>query len=217
MGRRQGDGGGMSEFPSMPLFAGDMLADTEHLTNEEFGVYHRLLYAMWRRNGWVPDDDRDLARICHVSPQKWVFLKRRMMQFLICKDGELSQKKLLKVRAGVAQICKKNAKNAHRRWHPDSNEINNMTDANGYAKSMHRARDSKTKTKISPNGDNARTRARPPDSKYRDFNDVLDEYINGTVGNETATPVINGSVERRDSGGTADIVQLHALSERHRS
>jgi uncharacterized protein YdaU (DUF1376 family) len=137
----------MTQFPSMPLFAGDMLADTEHLTNEEFGVYHRLLYAMWRRNGWIPDDDRDLARICHLSQYRWQRMKSRMLQFLICEDDELSQKKLLKVRANCENLSTKNRQNINKRWHPDSNEINNMTDTNVYTKSIHRARDSKTRSK----------------------------------------------------------------------
>ena len=87
----------MSQFPSMPLFVGDMLADTEHLSNEEFGVYHRLLYAMWRRNGWVPDDDDDLARICHVWRRRWPYVKKRLLPFLVQKDGHLSQKNLLRI------------------------------------------------------------------------------------------------------------------------
>jgi uncharacterized protein YdaU (DUF1376 family) len=131
----------MSRFPSMPLFAGDMLADTEHLTNEEFAVYHRLLYAMWRRNGWVPDDDVDLARICHVGTRAWHRLKPRMMQFLVRNEaGELSQKKLLKVRKFVEQKRTAQSKIARKRWHPDSKENNEMADAKAYANSMPNAR-----------------------------------------------------------------------------
>lgn len=137
----------MSQFPSMPLFAGDMLADTEHLTNEEFGVYHRLLYAMWRRNGWVPDDDYDLARICHMGIRHWRTIKPRMMQFLVRKDGELSQKKLLKVRAKCDLISTISRKNINQRWHPDSKENNDMAYTAGHTESIHRARDSKTKSK----------------------------------------------------------------------
>jgi uncharacterized protein YdaU (DUF1376 family) len=125
----------MSRFPSMPLFAGDMLADTEHLNNEEFAVYHRLLYAMWRRNGWVPDDDADLARICHVGTRAWRRLKPRMMQFLVRNEaGELSQKKLLKVRKFVEQKSAAQKQNIAKRWHPDSKKNNEIADTKLYTK-----------------------------------------------------------------------------------
>lgn len=130
----------MSQFPSMPMFVGDMLADTDHLTNEEFGAYHRLLYAMWRRNGWVPDDDHDLARICHVSGRKWHELKKRLLPFLISEEGELTQKKLQTIRNKCLQISAKNAQNSREMWAARKNKNNEMGDANGYAKSMHRAR-----------------------------------------------------------------------------
>jgi uncharacterized protein YdaU (DUF1376 family) len=87
----------MSKFPAMPMFIDAMLADTEHLTNEEFGAYHRLLYAMWRRNGAVPDNNRDLARICRASRRRWPHIKARLMTFLEEDDqGNLTQKKLRK-------------------------------------------------------------------------------------------------------------------------
>jgi uncharacterized protein YdaU (DUF1376 family) len=122
----------------MPLFAGDMLADTQHLTNEEFAVYHRLLYAMWRRNGWVPDDDVDLARICHVGTRAWHRLKPRMMEFLVRNEaGELSQKKLLKVRKFVESLSAARSQSARKRWGSVSNKNKDMADASAYANGMH--------------------------------------------------------------------------------
>jgi uncharacterized protein YdaU (DUF1376 family) len=134
----------MSEFPSMPLFVGDMLADTEHLTNEEFGVYHRLLYAMWRHNGWVPDDDKDLARVCHVWRRRWPYVKKRLLPFLIRQDGKLSQKNLLRIQERVALLRTKNAQNGAKASHARVNKNKDITSAMGGAT---RARGSKTKSK----------------------------------------------------------------------
>ena len=60
----------MSKAPSMPMYWDAYLADTTHLSTEEHGAYLLLLAAMWRRDGWVPDDDRDNARIVGLTLAK---------------------------------------------------------------------------------------------------------------------------------------------------
>jgi hypothetical protein len=69
----------------------------------------------------------------------------------------------------------------------------------------------KTKTKLSPSGDNARARARGR-PKIRTINDVLNEMQGKDAGDDEYY-TIEASVERRDSGHSADIVQFHALSK----
>ena len=49
----------MSKAPSMPMYWDAYIADTTHLSTEEHGAYLLLLAAMWRRDGSVPDDDKD--------------------------------------------------------------------------------------------------------------------------------------------------------------
>ena len=77
----------MSQAPSMPMYWDAYLADTTHLTTEEHGAYMLLLAAMWRRNGWVPDDDKDNARILGLTPAKWRKIKARLSGFLIFDGG----------------------------------------------------------------------------------------------------------------------------------
>jgi len=53
----------MAKYPSMPLFPDAWIADTQHLTNEEQGVYFRLVMFAWRTPSCaLPDDDRRLAK-----------------------------------------------------------------------------------------------------------------------------------------------------------
>jgi len=67
----------MAKYPSMPLFPDAWIADTQHLTNEEQGVYFRLVMFAWRTPSCaLPDDDRRLAMMVSLT-QKNVEQKSR--------------------------------------------------------------------------------------------------------------------------------------------
>ncbi len=85
----------MADFPILPLFTDAYIADTQHLTNEEHGVYLRLLMFAWRSPGCgLPDDDRRLALMVGVGAKKWAALKPVVMDFWTLNDGLWRQKKL---------------------------------------------------------------------------------------------------------------------------
>ena len=121
----------MSQAPSMPMFWDAYLADTTHLTTEEHGAYLLLLAAMWRRNGSVPDDDRDNARIVGMTPAKWRRMKVRLDSLLIIDDGEITQKNLQKTWKNTQEKIRKNRANGARGGRPKSNKTKDMGKANG--------------------------------------------------------------------------------------
>lgn len=84
----------MSSLPAMPFLVDRYLADTTHLSLEEHGAYVLLLLAMWRRNGSIPDDDRDNARMLGLQPRAWLRLKPRLLPFFESYGGCLTQKRL---------------------------------------------------------------------------------------------------------------------------
>ena len=122
----------MSKAPSMPMYWDAYLADTTHLTTEEHGAYLLLLAAMWRRDGTVPDDDRDNARILGLTVGKWRKIKARLEGFLIFRDGQISQKNLRKIWENTQEKIEKNRLNGAKGGRPKSNKNNNMGKPNGF-------------------------------------------------------------------------------------
>ena len=54
----------------MPLYVGDYLGDTGHLTTPQHGAYLLLMMHYWRK-GELPDDDRQLAKITKLPLRTW--------------------------------------------------------------------------------------------------------------------------------------------------
>jgi uncharacterized protein YdaU (DUF1376 family) len=97
----------MADFPSMPLLTDAYIADTQHLTNEEHGIYLRLLMFAWRTKSCsLQNDDRRLATMVGVTPNKWAKLKPIIMEFWTLVDDAWVQKKLTSQRAFVEKSRK---------------------------------------------------------------------------------------------------------------
>lgn len=60
----------MSSLPWMPVFPGDELAETAHLSTEEYGAYQLLKMALWQHKT-LPQDDARLARIARLDAAGW--------------------------------------------------------------------------------------------------------------------------------------------------
>jgi uncharacterized protein YdaU (DUF1376 family) len=85
----------MADFPALPLWTDAYIADTVHLTNEEHGIYLRLLMFAWRSPDCsLPDDDKRLALMVGISPAKWEKIKPVVMEFWKRSSGKWIQKRL---------------------------------------------------------------------------------------------------------------------------
>jgi uncharacterized protein YdaU (DUF1376 family) len=66
--------------PWMPLYVGDYLGDTGHLTTTQHGAYLLLMMHYWRK-GELPDDDRQLSKIAKLSLKTWCDYRATLQDF----------------------------------------------------------------------------------------------------------------------------------------
>lgn len=127
----------MAEFPALPLWTDAYLADTAHLTNEEHGVYLRLLMFAWRTPGCsLPDDDKRLAIMVGVTPKKWQTLRPVMESFWTIENGTWTQKRLTAERDFVEGRSRAGRAGAAGRWGDKSLKRQDTVDAVASARHM---------------------------------------------------------------------------------
>jgi uncharacterized protein YdaU (DUF1376 family) len=66
--------------PWMPLYVGDYLGDTGHLTTAQHGAYLLLMMHYWRK-GELPDDDRQLSKITKLPLRTWCDYRAVLQDF----------------------------------------------------------------------------------------------------------------------------------------
>lgn len=70
----------MSKRAWMPLYVGDYLGDTGHLTTSQHGAYLLLMMHYWRK-GALPDDDEQLSAITKLPPNVWKSYRSTIQAF----------------------------------------------------------------------------------------------------------------------------------------
>lgn len=78
----------------MPLYIGDYLRDTGHLTVGEHGAYLLLLMQAWTSGGALPADASRLRTIAKMGTKQWGEASKVVMQFFY-REGEVFRHKRL--------------------------------------------------------------------------------------------------------------------------
>lgn len=73
--------------PWMPLYVGDYLADTGHLTTTQHGAYMLLIMHYWRTGG-IPNDDKQLSKITKMNLKIWVEYRPIIQDLFYEMDGD---------------------------------------------------------------------------------------------------------------------------------
>lgn len=100
----------------MPVYIGDYLADTAHLTRDQHGGYLLLIFAYWRNGGPLPDDDSRMARICKASAKQWRELRPVLAEFFQIEGGVWKHKRIEKELQSSCNAYARRAAAAAKRW-----------------------------------------------------------------------------------------------------
>lgn len=112
----------MAEFPGFTIWTDAYLADTSHLTMAEHGGYLKLLMAMWRSGGFLPNDDKKLARFASATEKEWAKVKPALMEFFTVVDGQITQGRLQDELEKARSRSKQASKNARSKYRKSLNE-----------------------------------------------------------------------------------------------
>lgn len=64
----------------IPIYVGDYLADTSHLTTEQHGAYFLLMLHYWA-TGSLPTTDKQLMAIARMDPESWAYNSLAIARF----------------------------------------------------------------------------------------------------------------------------------------
>lgn len=94
----------------MPLYIGDYLADTTHLSAAEHGAYLLLIMTYWQTGGPLPDDDAKLARIARMDPKEWKAARPTLAEFFDLAAGRWTHARIEAELANTSEVrAKKSA------------------------------------------------------------------------------------------------------------
>ena len=114
----------------MPLYIGEYLADTMHLTTEQSGAYLFLIMAYWRKKSALQSSPASLASICRMSLDAWSIHQAVLEEFFdTSTDGVWIHKRIEKELelAGIKKVKaeEKARKAAESRWNKPENAPSN--------------------------------------------------------------------------------------------
>lgn len=104
----------------MPLYIGDYLGDTMHLTGPMHGAYLLLIMYYWRR-GPLPADDSTLATIARTEMADWTETVRDPVMAFFTRDGDMLKHVGLEERKAasldkMASLSGRGRAGAEKRW-----------------------------------------------------------------------------------------------------
>jgi uncharacterized protein YdaU (DUF1376 family) len=96
----------------MPLYVSDFIADTEHLSATETGIYIRLIMHCWQ-HGSIPKDEHKLSLIAHLNPKLWRAYRHLLSEHFTSVDASsMTHKRVLSELLRYREISNKRKEGA---------------------------------------------------------------------------------------------------------
>jgi uncharacterized protein YdaU (DUF1376 family) len=143
----------------MPLYIGDYLADTMHLSPIQHGIYMLLIMAYWRNGGPLPNDPAQLAAIARCSPKVWLKQSILVSQKFHVSDSFWAHKRIdAELASAVAKTeerSRSGSEGARQRWQKQDGSAIGLPLANASqndAPSPSPSESKKEETPLTPQG-----------------------------------------------------------------
>lgn len=133
----------MAEFSALPIFTDSILADTDHLTDTEFGRYMRLLIKCWRSpNCRMPNDKAWIAKRLRLDLLQFDKEIAPLLEEFFQDDATgnayadanacewITQKRLKKEWLHVKDKVEKNKRAAKSRWNKEKKPCERISKRN---------------------------------------------------------------------------------------
>lgn len=91
----------------MPLYVGDYLRDTGHLSTQEHGSYLLLIMQAWTRKGILPLDDERLRALARMTQPEWEISRGTLLSFFSRTDNGYSHKRIDAELANTAALIER--------------------------------------------------------------------------------------------------------------
>jgi uncharacterized protein YdaU (DUF1376 family) len=116
----------VAEFPALPFWTDAYLADCQHLSWAEHGIYLMLLVHMWRSpDGKIPNNDLWLAKRLRCSEGDVANAVRPIItEFCKCDGNWIWQRRLIDELTWVRKKQRKNTVSAKARWNKEKTDAN---------------------------------------------------------------------------------------------
>lgn len=170
----------MAQAPIMPVATDALIADTTHLSAEEFGAYCLILFATWRNNGKpLPDNDLFLSRVCRVSLNQFkAKIKPMLLGFFDISDGYLHQKRLEREWVRVKKIRAIRRAAGKLGGRPKTLIHHETGKANGLAElKQNESTQTQTHIKEIPNGISKRATKRTMEAEFDEFYGCYPKHV----------------------------------------
>jgi uncharacterized protein YdaU (DUF1376 family) len=108
----------MNKSPAFQFYAADFLIGVMGMSDEEIGIYIKMLATQWER-GFLPNDQKMIKKLINSRkiPSEIV-----MHKFALCEDGFLRNLRLEKEREKQKSFKESRVANANKRWEKEKKE-----------------------------------------------------------------------------------------------